>query len=563
MPESSNNPTAALREHARKSLGFMMGSLLSNGEPLLISQARQARGSAEQTQLYDAIRELRLKGRSLQEHFVAGVLAAFDEAAQPKPATPSATPPREVDKALALDSLGVVKDAHLEQQIAVDNIANRASHQYREVLLSIGRQLARSSGNRRVELESLPIGPQKLAVVFMESCSRGGVEPGAMLVFSRLFTRFIVDELGPFYHECVELFPPEAETELPLSGVPEDAPRATPSLVTAIAKPIPAEPEKPATDAAWDASRTPLVLPPGKAMAMPRNQLEEALADLQESLLDPAKTFFSPNPKGGIQPLRIPELLNDALSEAGLKRPMSLSADVVEAMGLIKLLFEHALGDSRVPPAIRRVMRLLEVPFLRLALREPEMLSGATHPARVLFTEIGMAAAGRSAASDAASEDFSRLVQLLVMRVLGDYDKDSSVFETALQELRRYLSVHGGGPVPTAKPEPGGIASPQPPQPAPRPAAPAPAAPRPPASPEFHVLVDKIPLDGWIELRPQGGARRRLQLLGRAPRTGALIFADASGEKAGEWSRNDLASMIENAEAVILKSGATQPPGRR
>ncbi len=560
MPESSNNPTATLREHARKSLGFMMGSLLSNGEPLLVSQARQARGSAEQSQVYDAIRELRLKGRSLQEHFVAGVLAAFDEAAQPKPATASATPPRQVDKALALDSLGVVKDAHLEQQIAVDNIANRASHQYREVLLSIGRQLARSSGNRRVELESLPIGPQKLAAAFMESCSRAGVEPGAMLVFSRLFTRFVVDELGPFYHDCVKLFPQEASTDLPGPRIPESELQSTSPPAAAAAKPAKVEPEP---DAAWDVSRTPLLLPPGKAMAMPRNQLEEALADLQESLLDPAKTFFSPNPRGGIQPLRIPELLNDALAEAGLKRAMSLPADVVEAMGLVKLLFEHALGDSRVPPAIRRVLRLLELPFLRLALREPEMLSGATHPARVLFTEIGMSAAGRSAASDAASEDFSRLVQLLVMRVLGDYGKDSGVFESALQDLRRYLGVHGGGPVPAAQSEPGGGVSPPAPQPAPRRATAAPAAPLPPASPEFLTLVDKIPLDGWIEMRPQGSARKRLQLLGRAPRTGVLMFADESGQKAGEWSRNDLASMIENAEAVILKPGAPQPAGRR
>jgi hypothetical protein len=30
-----------------------------------------------------------------------------------------------------------------------------------------------------------------------------------------------------------------------------------------------------------------------------------------------------------------------------------------------------------------------------------------------------------------------------------------------------------------------------------------------------------------------------------------------------EWSRNDLASMIENGEAVIIKEGGARPPGRR
>jgi hypothetical protein len=76
-------------------------------------------------------------------------------------------------------------------------------------------------------------------------------------------------------------------------------------------------------------------------------------------------------------------------------------------------------------------------------------------------------------------------------------------------------------------------------------------------------LVEKIPLDGWIELRPQGSERRRLKLLGRVPRTGQFVFGDESGQKVAEWSRSDLASMIENGEAVIIKEGGARPSGRR
>ena len=556
MSDAPEDPLDALREHSRKAFGFMIGSLLINGEPALLAQARQARGNAEQSQCYDAIRELRLKGQLMREFFVAGVLGAFDASAQPKPAAPPASAQRPA--ALAppspgLESLGIVKDSLLEQQLAVDNIASRSTHQHREALLSIGRQLARRTGSRRVDIESLPVSPQTLASVFMEACARAAVEPGAVLMFSRLFTRFVIDELGPFYQECKELLPPEQEHAEPAPQAPSASAGAVSSADPAAAR----APESSGADSGWDVSRTPLVLPPGKAMAMPMNQLDAALAQVQENLLDPDNAFFSGNPKAGVQPLPVQELLNDALAASGVTRAMSLPVDAVEAMRMLRLLFEHVLRDNRMPPAMRRVIRLLEVPLLRVALRDSNVLSAASHPARAFFGEL-TAAAAEPPTSAAAADDFPRLVQLLVMRVLGDYEKDLSVFAMASEDLRRYLGVHGGTTAPAAAQSPTPASAPLPPV---RPVAP--AAARPPASPEFITLVDKIPLEGWIELRPRGAERRRLQLVGRVPRSTTILFADESGQKAGEWSRNDLASMIENGEAVILKSGATQPPGRR
>lgn len=560
MPDAASEPLFQLREHARKDLGFLMASLLSNAEPTLVAQARQSRSNAEQSQIYDAIRDIRLKGRPLQDNFIAAVLAGFDGLGQP--AAPAATspvvPPGPAPGTLRLESLGVVDNSLLEQQISIDNIASRAAHQHREALLTIGRQLARLTGSRRVDLDALPVGPERLARAFMESCTQAGVEPGAMGAFSKLFSRFVIDELGPFYQDCIGLFPAEASEAAPRPGIAEDVPLTPPA-----AQPEERVPD--AQDAGWDLSRTPLLAPPGKAMAMPRSQLDEALLYVQESFLDPAKSFFSATGKGGVQALQIPELINDALAESGFSRPMSLPADVMETIGLIRVLFDHALRDARVPAAVRRISRLLQVPLLRASLLESDLLTTPAHPARLLFAEINAAAANRVSVADPATDDFPRLVQVLVMRVLGDYEKDPAVFVAALHDLRRYLEVHGGrsepspGTDPTA-PAPAAPAAPSAPAPAPAPH----VAIRPPASPEFVQLVDKLAPDQWLELRPSGAPRRRLQLLTRIPRSGLFVFADAEGAKAGEWSRNDLASMIENGEAVILKAASGGvPPGRR
>jgi hypothetical protein len=387
----------------------------------------------------------------------------------------------------------------------------------------------------------------------MQSCTHVGVEPGAMGAFSRLFSRFVIDELGPFYQDCIGLFPTQAPEEVQRSGIVADVPLTTPA-----AQPEERVPD--AQDAGWDLSRTPLLAPPGKAMAMPRSQLDEALLYVQESFLDPAKSFFSATAKGSVQALQIPELINDALADSGFSRPMSLPAEVMETIGLIRALFDHALRDARVPAAVRRISRLLQVPLLRASLLESDLLTTPAHPARLLFAEINAAAASRAAIADAATDDFPRLVQVLVMRVLGDYEKDPAVFVAALHDLRRYLAVHGGGNEPAVAADPAAPAVVLEAASVPAPG----VAIRPPALPEFLQLVDKLAPEQWLELRPSGAPRRRLQLLTRIPRSGLFVFADIEGAKAGEWSRNDLASMIENGEAVILKAASGgAPPGRR
>jgi len=363
MPDAASEPFLQLREHARKRLGFLVGSLLSNAEPTLVVQAKQSRSNAEQSQLYDAIRDIRLKGRPLQDKFIAAVLAGFDGLGQPAaPAVPSPSASAgPAPGAQRLQSLGVVDNSLLEQQISIDNIAGRASHQHREALLTIGRHLARLTGSRRVDLEALPLGPERLARAFMESCTQVGVEPGAMSAFSRLFSRFVIDELGPFYDDCIGVFLTEAPEAVQQSGIVADISLTTPAVQSEARVPE-------AQDTGWDLSRTPLLAPPGKAMAMPRNQLDETLLYVQESFLDPAKSFFSATAKGGVQALQIPELINDALADSGFSRPMSLPAEVMETIGLIRALFDHALRDVRVPTAVRRISRLLQVPLLRASL---------------------------------------------------------------------------------------------------------------------------------------------------------------------------------------------------
>ncbi|MFM7275828.1 MAG: DUF1631 family protein, partial [Gammaproteobacteria bacterium] len=364
------------------------------------------------------------------------------------PARPAAPPAPSRPDALA--GLGVVDESLMDQQIAVGNIAGRASLEHREITMSIGVQAARALGQRRPVTERLPITPQALTGAFMDACSKVEVAPRARITLARLFARFVLDELGPFYDQCLRVFPDESAVPAP---VPPAAPGQPASQRAAELPTAPGEEAARAGGAAagearaeglWDPQRLPMLAAPGKALAMPRNLVDDLLHDIQEDLLDPEAMEAGMNPRMPLQPLDVLQLINDGLKTAGHTRVMALPADVIEAISLVRVLFEHLARDAAVPLPVRRFTRLLQLPLLRAALREPDALANPEHPSRALLSALGRAGSAWRSDGGTASEDLLRMIQVLVSRVLGDYDKDTAVFSAALRDLQRFEQMQSG-----------------------------------------------------------------------------------------------------------------------
>jgi hypothetical protein len=444
MSAESDGSLQALREQSHKGLQYLINYLLTNAEQALLAMAGKAQNKGEQARCYAAMGEFRLKRGALDTRFIERVMGGFDTIGE-APAPP-APPKPKAPQTLSLDApdLGMMDTTALEEGIAVDNIASRASLKYRPSLQRLAQHVSRESGQRRLDLDSLPIGPLALTRHFMDVCGELEVDSESKALFVRLFSRFVIDELQAFYDQCIATIPVVDEPSA------AQAARATETLVTHVLPTAKRESEHQQTidasraEAIWDSSRTPLLAPPGRAMAMPRNVLDEVLQGLQQRLLDRTRPLPALNPKAGIQPLEMFELINESLAELGYKKPMALTGDVVETINLVRLLFEHSLRDARVAAPVRRLARLLQIPLLRAALREPEVMSGADHPVRQFFKEIGAAAIGWTPQGELAADEFFRKIQSLVARVIRDYDKDTAVFTACLGELKSYMSSEQG-----------------------------------------------------------------------------------------------------------------------
>ena len=435
---SSQDELARLHDDTRRALRFMLNFMNANADAFLQSLMHKAQNRVERADLKAAGREWTIRSIRLRECFATRVLDAFDRAC-PRAAGEMVVAAAATGLALEPQGLGLVQHDRLEESLAIENLVARAETAHRAALLALAHHFMRLTGKRRLEPTNLPLAPLELGRNFLAAVDEVGVLADARQAFVQLFGRFVLGELGRFYAECLRGMPLEPQDEEQEASQEED-----PGSDWSLQEDLPtiiveneAEPaEANAPEIVWDATGTPLLAAPGKAMALPGNLLDEILLDLQRDPLGQGRAQASLNPKAGVLPLEIYVLLNGALEDMGQQTPLALTMDMIEAVNLVRLLFERVLRDPRIAPPVLRLLRLLQIPVLRAALLDPEVLSTAEHPVRAYLGELVEAVIGWVPPAERGSDAFFRNLQHAVSRIVNGFRTDVDVFRTSLSDFR-------------------------------------------------------------------------------------------------------------------------------
>lgn len=125
-----------------------------------------------------------------------------------------------------------------------------------------------------------------------------------------------------------------------------------------------------------------------------------------------------------------------------LREKMDLStASVTERMTIdvVSMLFEFILDDDQIPENVRRHIARLQIPVLKAAVLEPDLLHDERHPARQLLNRLSTAAVGSDPATPAGQELGAR-IERVVNRVLAEFNADASVLAACLHEFEEFLA---------------------------------------------------------------------------------------------------------------------------
>ncbi|PSF05309.1 DUF1631 domain-containing protein [Marinobacter fuscus] len=427
-----------LRDASGQLLKGVLASFFEQADDSLFALADRAASNQDQTAYFDAMRELRLRRKSMTVAVLQYVSQAFNELGSFKPAQTKGSL-EEIDQ----DSLSLVDHSDLEQQVAIDNLTNRLRTTYQEPVRLLSARIRHLVPDVELSDAQMPLGPEVLCNAVSEACTDLDIEIRAKLVVLKLFERLLVDKLSDFYHQC--------NKTLVAEGVLPDMKRA-PVGASASAnfqrpKPGPAIPG-PESDLGLDeaAGNAPTFSElsallhqqqvgetrPGVSQGhyIDTRNLMAKLSELQGSM---------PEQSAGM-PVPLRQQLQPVLQSTG---GTSLSVGQVDSdvINLVSMLFDFILEDRQLDPVMKVLIGRLQIPVLKVALSDRSFFNRGGHPVRKLLNELAMAAIGWTEKKPGTRDALKDKIEDVVNRVLNEFTDNVALFEELLQDFSRFMDL--------------------------------------------------------------------------------------------------------------------------
>lgn len=118
-------------------------------------------------------------------------------------------------------------------------------------------------------------------------------------------------------------------------------------------------------------------------------------------------------------------------------------ASMMERMtvDVVAMLFEFILDDQQIPAELRKHIARLQIPVLKAAMLEPDLLHEESHPVRQLLNRLSSAALAATPATD-AGRALAAEIERITEHILSGFDTDIRLFTDSLRDFERFLNEH-------------------------------------------------------------------------------------------------------------------------
>ncbi|BAN46699.1 DUF1631 domain-containing protein [Metapseudomonas resinovorans] len=411
--------------------------LFDNADDTLFEMADRASSNAEQNAFFEAMRDLRLKRKSIERAFLQKVFESFSTLNQ-----------YEIGKApqldaVSFDSLSLVQNDELEETVALDAMVAKVMNRDGIALGHLTTRL-NTLVSKKVDDKANPLGPRLLCEGFLDACRSLGVEIKVKLIILKLFEKYVLTELDRFYAEANQLL--VAAGVLPdlrsaparrQSDRPGNAARPAQSGQAAGASEGPAAEE--GVQEVFGVLQE--LLSQVRGSAMPRREqpadavpvssidLLRLLSHLQQHLPQQSSADYDMR-------FSLDQLLSRASARSGRTRVVGQVDD--DVINLVSMLFEFILDDRTLPDSLKALIGRMQIPMLKVALLDKTFFSRGSHPARRLLNEIASAALGWVEQDDAQRDSLYHRIEQVVQRLLNDFVDDPAIFSELLADFLSY-----------------------------------------------------------------------------------------------------------------------------
>jgi hypothetical protein len=187
-----------VRDKATQQLRQGLQELFDNADDTLFEMADRARNDLEQNIFFQAMRDLRLKRKSIERIFFEAFFEAFVRLTQYNAThtlLPSAPP---------IAACAALPDEELERNVAVEAMVNKVLNRDGFALDQLTARLSTLLGRSLMEQHN-PMGPTMLCVFFLQAVRCLGVEIKVKLIILKLFDRYVLSGTDQLYAEANQL----------------------------------------------------------------------------------------------------------------------------------------------------------------------------------------------------------------------------------------------------------------------------------------------------------------------------------------------------------------------
>lgn len=405
--------------------------------------------------LRGAVELLKALRPTLASRITREVAAKFDARVQPGESAFGKT------ARFSMDSLSLVAEDQVQQEIALGNATRRLKEQLGDELFALTHRVAAVLDKEELPDDSNPVFPRIFARGLLDALEEPGADGASRLAAFSGFAPVILEEVASAYHDTNRwlrergVLPdfkrsygaPVQTGRQGGAGVAAGAPAGTGGMASGTpGAGADASLERlfamaSGGGASVQAAGAPTAPgPPGTVTLNVRPELVEALRSLEPklaSLLAASQRIPDRAPEA---PVAYPES-SAAVHQAKEQMRGSLDANDIVVADLVAALFDRLFLDERLSDATRAQVGRLQIPVFKAVLRDRTFFTDSAHPIRVLIdTMAELGASDEAVTIDAAPP--SRWIARVVGEILERHAEDPTAFARAAPRLAQVLERH-------------------------------------------------------------------------------------------------------------------------
>jgi hypothetical protein len=454
-----------------KGINNLIRVLMENVDDALFDLSEKVENDRERNMYFEAMREIRLKRKTIQENFDEEIRRSFDRLITNSP---------QSSREISADELSLVDMADMEDSLAIDNMISKARPHFEDELFAIVERLKIILHRKQIKDDLNPLDPGAICKSFHNASDILDTDIQVKLIFYKLFDKFVMSNLGAFYRELNEFF--IRKGVLPEFKASQERLRKTTQFMTdrmSRRTGIESTPNN-SRAASEDGNLT---------NAEPTTTHESNVLSMLQNLLMPqgqasagtipfagvtGDSMFMGNPQsassaqsqgggamipdsafmGALSNLQTAKLMHQpvySIDPASMKSELQQqlvtfkqqnnhpgSASENQIIDIVSMLFDFFFDDQTLPDPIKVLIGRLQIPILKVAILDASFFNHKKHPARKLLDSISKAALGWSENQQREKQLIDK-IEKIVEFLLAEFEQDVAVFEQALQEFEQFV----------------------------------------------------------------------------------------------------------------------------